>query len=244
MRLIPFVLTSLLLLAAPALAAARGESLVAVELYTSQGCGGCMEASDYAAELAQRKGVLLLSFGVDYWDYLGWRDTSAKPEFAERQRRYIAGPIDNPKPHPFTPQMIVDGHFNGEALNRKMIDLAIYFCIKNGHVAHSPPIETRRNGGQITVSIGDGDQLAVPGDVLLVAYEPGEHDVAVDAGENAHKVMKTYNVVRNVSHIGMWSGDPVSLSAPIEPGVSYAVLVQKPAQGAMIAAVMESAPGG
>ena len=70
---------------------ASGRPPVVVELYTAQGCASCGAASAHAAELGQQKGDLVLSFNVDYWDYLGWKDTFAKPEFADRQRAYATG---------------------------------------------------------------------------------------------------------------------------------------------------------
>ena len=60
-----------------------------VELYTSQGCEACTKANALIADLAGRRDVLALTFPVDYWDYLGWKDTFAKPEFSTRQRAYM-----------------------------------------------------------------------------------------------------------------------------------------------------------
>src|SRR6185369_15752979 len=97
-------LFSLILLALPAAAAAKPP--VVVELYTAQGCASCSEANVYAAKLAERPGVLVLTFPVDYWDYLGWSDTFAKPEYAERQKAYVAKLSLR---EPYTPQIVVDG---------------------------------------------------------------------------------------------------------------------------------------
>src|SRR5215217_3413323 len=101
-------LFSLIMLALPAVAAAKPN--VVVELYTAQGCASCGEANAHVAKLAERPGVLPLTFSVDYWDYLGWTDTFAKPEFADRQKSYVTrlGLRE-----PYTPQVVVDGR--GEA---------------------------------------------------------------------------------------------------------------------------------
>jgi hypothetical protein len=88
-------LSFLLLLAAPAAAAAKPP--VVVELYTAQGCASCGAANAFVAKLSERPGVLPLTFPVDYWDYLGWPDTFAKPEFAARQRAYV-GPMSLREP--------------------------------------------------------------------------------------------------------------------------------------------------
>ena len=82
--LFAFVLLLLFPTASPALA----RPPVVVELFTAQGCSSCGVANATVADLAKRPDVLALTFAVDYWDYLGWPDTFAKPEFTERQRAY------------------------------------------------------------------------------------------------------------------------------------------------------------
>src|SRR5215216_322797 len=103
-----------LILAAGPVAAAAKPPPVLVELYTAQGCGSCGDANGLVAKLAERPGVLPLTFSVDYWDYLGWTDTFAKPEFAERQKAYVTRLKLR---EPYTPQVVVDGL--GEAAGLK-----------------------------------------------------------------------------------------------------------------------------
>src|ERR1700694_425484 len=101
-------LFSLALLALPlsvlAGSAAAARPPVVVELYTAQGCASCGEANAHVAKLAERKGGLALTFSVDYWDYLGWADTFAKPEFTARQKAYVAKLALR---EPYTPQVVV-----------------------------------------------------------------------------------------------------------------------------------------
>jgi hypothetical protein len=59
---------------------------VVIELFTAQGCAGCPEANARFESVATEPGVIALTYAVDYWDYLGWEDTFARPEFAQRQR--------------------------------------------------------------------------------------------------------------------------------------------------------------
>jgi hypothetical protein len=79
---------------------------IVVELYTSQGCNSCGPANALAAKVAQKPGVLLLSFSVTYWDMFGWKDTLASDQNTRRQKAYAAslrrGGV-------YTPQMIIDG---------------------------------------------------------------------------------------------------------------------------------------
>src|SRR5262245_27148421 len=59
-----------------------------LELFTSQGCNSCPPADALLAEMAAKGDVVALAYHVDYWDYLGWRDTLARPENTQRQRDY------------------------------------------------------------------------------------------------------------------------------------------------------------
>ena len=79
---------------------------VVVELFTSQGCGACIKANTLIADLAGHKDVVALTFPVDYWDYLGWKDTFAKSEFSARQRAYMKA---GGQREVYTPQVVVDG---------------------------------------------------------------------------------------------------------------------------------------
>jgi len=107
MRTAAAALAFVLFAGANALAAsAAAVRPVVVELYTSQGCSSCGPAQALAAKLAQKPGVLVLSFSVTYWDMFGWKDTLASNENTNRQKAYAAalrrGGV-------YTPQMIIDG---------------------------------------------------------------------------------------------------------------------------------------
>src|SRR5580698_1844509 len=85
---------------------ASARAPVLVELFTSQGCASCGAADPLIGKLVDRPNVIALTWSVDYWDYLGWKDTFAKPEFTDRQRAYDKrfGLQDV-----YTPQVIVGG---------------------------------------------------------------------------------------------------------------------------------------
>src|SRR4249919_1668237 len=120
------LLFSLMLLVLPPTAAAKArhkpaapKTPVLVELYTAQGCGSCGEANSFVAKLADRPGVLPLTFSVDYWDYLGWADTFAKPEFAARQKAYVTKLALR---EPYTPQVVVDGQAEASGAKTEQVN--------------------------------------------------------------------------------------------------------------------------
>ena len=127
-------LFSLFLLALPLSAAAR--TPVVVELFTAQGCASCGEANANVARLADKPGLLALTFSVDYWDYLGWADTFARPEFAERQEAYVARLSLR---EPYTPQVVVDGQAQTSGSKADKIDKR---CARPARPRGTRPIST------------------------------------------------------------------------------------------------------
>jgi hypothetical protein len=83
---------------------------VLLELYTSEGCSSCPPADAWLAKVPQRfdqERVISLAWHVDYWDYLGWKDELANPQYSARQRERVrASGSDNM----YTPQLMVNGH--------------------------------------------------------------------------------------------------------------------------------------
>ena len=104
-------LASLAEFACPAGAGAQASATSAqvkavYELFTSQGCSSCPAADAVMGRLAKRDDVIALSLSVDYWDYLGWKDTLARPEFTDRQKAYAKALGDGMV---YTPQAVVSG---------------------------------------------------------------------------------------------------------------------------------------
>ena len=111
------------LAAAPSARAEPGESLVVVELYTSQGCSSCPAADAFLGELLEmRSDVLGLEFHVDYWDNLGWKDLFSSAESTARQRAYAKRLGLS---YVFTPQMVIDGSASEVGSNRMAVMTAI-----------------------------------------------------------------------------------------------------------------------
>jgi hypothetical protein len=212
-------LFSFILLALPGVAAAATPPVV-VELYTAQGCGSCGEANTYAAKLAERPGVLVLTFPVDYWDYLGWTDTFAKPEYAERQKAYVAKLALR---EPYTPQVIVDGRAQAPGLKPERVDK----LVRDAARAPSDPPQIHFIGKR-RVDVGSGRVPRGGGDVWLVRYDPRDQEVAVKSGDNRGQTVVQKNVVREMTKLGVWRGKAKAfrLPAPSEDGFTTVVIVQ------------------
>lgn len=91
-RLIPLLFTASSLMAAPLTFTSQAQKTRLIELYTSEGCSSCPPAERRLNELKNHPGLwtdfVPVAFHVDYWDYIGWTDRFASPEFTARQRDY------------------------------------------------------------------------------------------------------------------------------------------------------------
>src|ERR1700734_2146345 len=104
------------LFAFPAQLALAGDAAhpTVIELFQSQGCSSCPPAEASVGAVSDRADVLALSFEVDYWDRLGWKDTFSKAAWTVRQFAYAKamGHSENV----YTPQVVVNGRVEGDGL--------------------------------------------------------------------------------------------------------------------------------
>jgi len=209
--------------------AAAARPSVVVELYTAQGCASCGKANAHVAELAETPGVLALTFSVDYWDYLGWADTFAKPEFAQRQKAYVTKLSLR---EPYTPQVVVDGAAQASGAKPDRIDK----LVADARKAPRNPPDIRFARGR--VQVGSARSPRGGGEVWLIRYDPRAQEVAVKSGDNKGQTLPEKNVVRDLVRLGAWRGQPVSfrLPAPSEEALKTVVLVQAAHGGRVIGA--------
>jgi hypothetical protein len=219
---------AILALAAATSLAQETKSLTVVELFTSQGCSSCPPANANLIQLKDRPGVLALSFGVTYWDHLGWKDVFGRPEFTERQIAY-----ESPFGHrgPFTPQIVVNG--SQDTVGDRLSDIEA--LIGKAH-PNGPALSL--SGGQVL--IGTGGTPNREADIWLVRYKPGVIQVPVARGENSGRTLPHANVVQSLTRLGSWKGGAVALLLPVAaPGFRTAVLVQAPNGGPILAAASD-----
>lgn len=219
-------LFSLILVALPFGAAAKPPVLV--ELFTAQGCRTCRDADAHMGKLAERPGVLALTFSVDYWDYLGWTDTFARPEYTARQRAYVTRLKLR---EPYTPQVVVDGRQETQGQKASEVDRLVRIAATQ---TRNPP--DMRFVGFRRVDVGSGRIGRGGAEVWLIRYDPRSVEVTVRAGDNRGETVVQKNVVRQMQRLGVWRGTPRAfrLPTPIEDGLKTAVVVQGPRGGRVL----------
>jgi hypothetical protein len=207
---------------------AHAEPKAVVELFTSQGCSSCPPADKILGELAKDPSVIALSLPIDYWDYLGWKDTLADSRFSARQKAYshMRGDRDV-----YTPQVVVNGAAHVIGSDRARIEGAIKDTGKTDEVM-SLPVTMSLSGKQLTVSVAAAKDANTPmrGEIWLCSISKAV-PIAIGRGENSGREVIYHNVVRNLLKVGDWNGSPGSWTVPLDSvmrdGIdAAAVLVQ------------------
>ncbi len=210
---------------------------VVVELFTAQGCSGCPDANRTLEAVANAPGVIALTYGVGYWDYLGWSDTFAKPEFAARQQAYRqALKLRNVS----TPQVVIDGRRQVSGARSPELQAAI--DAEAAARLHPPEIEFRETGDR--VGVGSGRPPRGGAEILAVIYQPGLQTVEVRQGDNRGQQVRHVNVVREVRRLGDWSGRPVLFALPGDSSSedNVVVLVQAKVDRRILSAARRAEP--
>jgi hypothetical protein len=195
----------------PTAFAGEAKQPVFVELYTSQGCSSCPQADVILGELQKRSDVVALSFSIDYWDYVGWKDTLATRENTLRQQAYEK---TLPSHRVYTPQMVIDGVRDVVGNQRRDVIDVINKRVEQTQ-GKRLPVSVTQNGDEIVVRIGAAPSGGHGGTVWL-AHTLSSRTVNIAKGENSGRVITYHNIVRGFSAVGKWSGQPLTLELPAQ----------------------------
>jgi hypothetical protein len=226
-----------------AAADARAEPRAVLELFTSQGCSSCPAADKLAGELARDPSLIVMSLSVDYWDYLGWKDTLALPGHTKRQKAYSKARGDRDV---YTPQVVVNGVKHVLGSDRYAIEHAIAKTRKHEGTL-SLPVSLAVSGEQISVSVPAARSAAASGEVWLCPITRNV-EVPIGRGENSGHTITYHNVVRRWIKLGEFTGAARTFTVPKHDvtgvgGDAVAVVVQsgsKEAPGHVIGATFAS----
>jgi hypothetical protein len=200
--------------------ACAGEPRAVIELFTSQGCSSCPPADKLLGELAQDSSLLTMSLAVDYWDYLGWKDTLALHGHATRQRAYAEARGDR---EVYTPQVVVNGIVHVLGSDKTAIEKAI----ARTRATAAPltlPVTMAVADGKVTVAVSAAKDEHPGGEVWLCPITSAT-PVAIGRGENHGRTLTYHNVVRRWVKLGDWNGKAASFSMPLAdlPNADYSL---------------------
>ena len=214
--------------------AAAGRPVI-VELFTSQGCSSCPPADAFLETLKGKPGVVALSYHVDYWDYLGWRDTLGSPEYSQRQYDYAKSRGDM---NVYTPQMIINGGNHYVGSQRSTVSGGIAKA-RSAIAAQWVDIVMSDNKTDVVIDIAAG-AATKEATLWLMAFAPSI-TTEIKKGENAGSTVTYYNVVRKMVPAGMWHGEATKLVLPKSSVIpedckGWVALLQQGKVGPMIGA--------
>ena len=190
----------------------------------------------FSSPYAAKPDIVALSYNVDYWDYLGWKDTLGKATFSKRQRAYAQARGDGKV---YTPQVITNGLDHAVGSDQSRIDFALSRSADRLS-GFRPTLELISGKSSYTIKIGAGEALSNPATVYVVAVSPSV-TVSIKGGENHGRKVTYHNVVRNLIPVGMWSGEPTTVQLRSQDILGAknqrcAVIVQAADHGAILAA--------
>lgn len=219
------VLLGVLVLATGSPPAARADKCpiaYVLELFTSQGCSSCPPADRLVGSLARKPDVVALSLPVDYWDYIGWKDTLASPAFTARQKAYAAALGSRPV---YTPATIVNGLADVIGSDGAAIERAIA-ATRGRDEALSLRIRLVDMGVHLSIEVPAG--AGGPAGVFLLRILRAR-TVQIGRGENAGRSVTYINVVRSIEQLGEWTGSGATFEVTVPRGQDegYVVLVQR-----------------
>jgi hypothetical protein len=197
-----------LLIASHGMAGAAPRALL--ELFTSQGCSSCPAADKLLGELAADPGLVAISDPIDYWDYLGWKDTLANPAHSARQRAYARVRGDR---QVYTPQIVVNGAMHVLGSDRAAVERAVAQTDQRPDIM-SLPVLLSVGGDKLSVNVQATDNDHAAGEVWLCPLARAV-TVAIGRGENRGRTLTYHNVVRRWIKLGDWSDTDSNWTVPI-----------------------------
>jgi hypothetical protein len=207
-RLAPAPLIAGLLISTFAVARAA-EPRALLELFTSQGCSSCPAADKLLGDLANDPTLVVLSDPIDYWDYLGWKDTLASPAHSARQRAYARMRGDG---QVYTPQIVVNGALDALGSDQTAIEKTIVQSDQTSQVM-ALPVLLSLGGGGLNVKVESAENEHASGEVWLCPLARAVA-VAIGRGENHGRTVTYHNVVRNWLKLGDWTGTASAWTVP------------------------------
>ncbi|MGA9010531.1 MAG: DUF1223 domain-containing protein [Xanthobacteraceae bacterium] len=207
--------------------AQAGEPRALIELFTSQGCSSCPPADKLVGELSADPSLVALSMPIDYWDYLGWKDTLANPAHSARQRAYAHLRGDR---QVYTPQIVVNGATHVLGSDRSAVDRAIAQTDQKPGVM-SLPVLISMGGSGLDVQVDSAKTDHASGEVWMCPLMKAVQ-VSIERGENHGRTVTYHNVVRSWVKLGDWTGTKINWNVPLSEieaseGDAAAVLVQE-----------------
>ncbi|HZG24939.1 MAG TPA: DUF1223 domain-containing protein [Chitinophagaceae bacterium] len=164
-----------------------------IELFTSEGCSSCPAAEELAIKFHRENydNVFMLSYHVDYWNRLGWKDEFSNADYTNRQKAYASAFRLKSL---YTPQFVINGKTEFTGTNEIKLRATV-----QRELRIKTPVKIH-----LDASMPDGSTMLVscridnPGESMLhVTLVQKQAQTAVTRGENQGRKLQHLNIVRD-----------------------------------------------
>lgn len=211
---------------------------VVVELFTSQGCSSCPPADKLMNELALERDLVALTLPIQYWDYLGWKDTFATRANTSRQQSYA----DFFGDHKYTPQIVINGEV--DVIGSKRTKVLEEIASRSAQNQFPVQLDSKLEGEKVVVTVSEAPQelQSIDAELIAITYRAGAHAVAIKKGENRGRTVAYSNVVDDLTKLKTYNGEPLSHAIPLanlikEDADSCAIVLQDQSNGRIVGAL-------
>lgn len=189
----------------------ENKNIAVLELFTSQGCSSCPPADKLLGAYTTKENIIPLSFHVDYWDRLGWKDPFSSKEYSERQYMYASAL----KAEVYTPQLIINGQQEMIGSDANKIGAALQKISSDTPDAMLSLKKAEANNGKVNISFYLSGNIN--NSILNIAVVENKTTTPVKAGENGGATLTDYNVVRDFAAIKKFNEgeNNVSIDIPV-----------------------------
>ncbi len=211
------------------------KNVAVLELFTSQGCSSCPPADRLLETYISKENVIVLSFHVDYWDRLGWKDPFSSNEYTKRQYRYASALNSGV----YTPQLVVNGESEMVGSDENKISAALDKVQSTQPEANLSINNAKQENGKVTINFTASGKTN--NSDLNIALAEKKAITNIKAGENGGVTLTNYNVVRNFKarqqfKVGENAAD-IDIPAGLDPkNISVVLFLQKNDNNKIIAA--------
>lgn len=175
-----------------AIVKSSSNSFAVLELFTSEGCSSCPPADRLLPQLASTDAnIIPLSFHVDYWDRMGWKDPFSNSAFTERQQKYAN---EFKLESIYTPELIINGEYELIGSNRSAAETDIKKVFAENDQVHVNIADVKKENDKL-VFIADL-QGPITNSNVMCAIVQKHAESNVKAGENSGAKLSHTNVVR------------------------------------------------
>ena len=171
-----------------------------IELFTSEGCSSCPPADEALEEIQKKyndKNVLVLSYHVDYWNKLGWKDIFSDASFTQRQEYYSnIFRLNNI----YTPQAVINGKKEFIGSNKSKLTSSIEEQLNERSAVSIKLNAVQNTEGKIDVHYSaEGVEVKKEQAILVLIQKMATNEIK--KGENKGKTLHHINIVRNIFYL-------------------------------------------